>query len=844
MTTVTMPLPRMNNIASPATVTFNLREMPFLDGPGIGAVAADGAVETDTGEWSLWQNLEGAFISTPAAAAWGDQQIDLFGISTDSQLYHKHWDGANWTFWESLEGTCIYAPAAVARGANLVDVFVIGLDKQVYRKTWNGAEWQGWEELGGTCIHGLAATAWGPDRIDLFTVGTNSCLYHNSWDGAEWQGWEPLRLQGQTAWEKSSTTIAAPAAVASAPGRIDLFVLGIDNQIYQAWGDGENWQGWINLGGPGMHGLAVTARGPQALDLFTIGTDIEGTDNHMYHRAMAGASWGAWDNLGGACISAPAAVALGQGRLDAFVVGTRSALFQKTWQGESSGVGVQDFTQPEKDAAKVQLNNIRSRHFTSADEYRLRAKTLIDTPAMLNQGSYGVCGMATAVYFLLQYDLDKYIDLIRSIFDGNAFNGIPVAMKVLDGRATDYTVLLYGRERQLQNKLRRGNYDPAMDFDFIVSRSLGKLLKIKNPDLYQSLTRFCEQFDPLFNYHSNIDRIELFHIDFNSARELEQTTALLNSQTLSEDLKQKIMANEIHATARLGNGIDLRYPNIKVTAANEWDLEYGWPAPGAKFMLDLELSGSKLKVSSDRNPIFQNGEIDFGGNIKSMTDRLDREQFVGGDRVLFDLFKQFNFNALYDNALGIDLGPVLVHRVRPGQTWQLECNGADKKVLTITRTGNTLTFFVDLSRTYHSLTNEGDLAFDLDGLVYLMREVVGVSEVDFTYSLFRSSVAKINETFQRKSKPFVLATVNGYTEWSMAKWFPGSRTFDAPPVPEARIWGEERRQFAHIVAVTGPITEAGAYYQVPVWTWATEFTLKIRKELLPQYIHGYVYGDL
>ena len=69
MPSVTMPLPRMNNPAIPATVTFNFREMPALNGPGNGEVVADDGLVVDTGEWSLWQNLEGTFISAPTAAA-------------------------------------------------------------------------------------------------------------------------------------------------------------------------------------------------------------------------------------------------------------------------------------------------------------------------------------------------------------------------------------------------------------------------------------------------------------------------------------------------------------------------------------------------------------------------------------------------------------------------------------------------------------------------------------------------------------------------------------------------------------------------------------------------------
>ena len=842
MPTVTMPLPRMNTQASPAIVTFNFREMPALDGPGIGEVPADSEIETDSGEWSLWQNLDGTFISAPAAAAWGDSQIDLFAISTDSQLYHKRWSGATWTAWESLEGTCIYAPAAVARGANMVDVFAIGLDKGVYRKWWDGATWQGWEPVGGTCIHGLAATSWAPDRIDLFTVGTNSCVYHNFWDGVQWRGWQPFLLNNQMAWERSSTTIARPCAVASAPGQLDLFVLGIDNHIYHAWGDGESWQGWENLGGPGMHGLAVTAPTTQRLDLFTIGTDIQGTDNHMYHRARVDGRWGSWENLGGACISAPAAVALGATHLETFVVGTRSALFQKTWNagGGEDGLGAQSFDQAAKDVAKSQLDAIRSPLFAP---YKRRAQEAIDTPASLNQGPYGVCGMATAVYFLLQNDLDKYVALVKSIFDGDDFNAIPVGMKILNGRPTEYSVLLYGRERQLQNKPKDALYRPGFEFDFIVSRSLGKLLKIKQPLTYDFLTRFSEQFDPLFNYKGVATKIPLFQIDSDNARVLDQATSLLNQGALSEGLKQQLKANEIYVVAKLGNGIDLSYPNVKVSATNEWDLEYAWPVPGARVTLNLERDGKTLKVSSARIPFFA-GTLDFGDDIGAMVTRLDQERFVAGDLKLFERFKQYNYNKLFDNNLGIDLGTVLVRRVTAGKSWELDCNLADKKVLTLTRNGAALTVSVDLTKTAHPLTNEGDLAFDLDGLVTLMREVVGVSSVNYTYSMFSTSLSQINATFAQQEKPFVLATINGYTEWCVARWIPASRTFDVPPVPEAPVWGEDRRQFSHIIGVTGPIQDAGAYYAVPVWTWAEEYTVKIKKNLLSKYIQGYVFGSL
>ena len=86
MPTVTMPLPRMNTPAIPATVTFNFREMPALDGPGIGEVPADDEIETGSGEWSLWQNLDGTFISPSRRPSGANRRTR----PTPQAAFHKH----------------------------------------------------------------------------------------------------------------------------------------------------------------------------------------------------------------------------------------------------------------------------------------------------------------------------------------------------------------------------------------------------------------------------------------------------------------------------------------------------------------------------------------------------------------------------------------------------------------------------------------------------------------------------------------------------------------------------------------------------------------------------------
>ena len=43
-----------------------------------------------------------------AVASWGANRLDIFGLGTDDQMYHKAWDGSAWwpseTGWQPLGG--------------------------------------------------------------------------------------------------------------------------------------------------------------------------------------------------------------------------------------------------------------------------------------------------------------------------------------------------------------------------------------------------------------------------------------------------------------------------------------------------------------------------------------------------------------------------------------------------------------------------------------------------------------------------------------------------------------------------------------------------------------------
>jgi hypothetical protein len=96
-----------------------------------------------------------------AAVAWGSNRLDIFGLGTDHQMFHKAWTGSAWapsqTGWEPLGGIFSSPPAVVAWGPNRLDIFGLGTDSQMFHKWWNGSAWgpsqTDWQPLGGIFAH-------------------------------------------------------------------------------------------------------------------------------------------------------------------------------------------------------------------------------------------------------------------------------------------------------------------------------------------------------------------------------------------------------------------------------------------------------------------------------------------------------------------------------------------------------------------------------------------------------------------------------------------------------------------------------------------------------------------
>jgi hypothetical protein len=125
------------------------------------------------------------------------------------------------------------------------------------------------------------------------------------------------------------------------------------------------------------------------------------------------------------------------------------------------------------------------------------ANTLLDRSDAVNQGYYGTCGMAAIVRSYLQHDRARFVELLRAVYAGTPFNGI----------ATGQGVLLDQRLIQRDNKAAQNpGYVPLFNLDFVLARSLRKLLKIRSPKMYEAQTLFSEEISRLFNAKAALPR--------------------------------------------------------------------------------------------------------------------------------------------------------------------------------------------------------------------------------------------------------------------------------------------------------------------------------------------------
>ncbi|OLB80122.1 MAG: hypothetical protein AUI14_07855 [Actinobacteria bacterium 13_2_20CM_2_71_6] len=114
----------------------------------------------------------------------------------------------------------------------------------MYKK--RGGGWSDWESLGGSLIGSPAAAIDSSGRLHVFVVGTDRQLYVK-WQVGPNAGWT-------TDWTSMGGRLTSnPAALASLGGLIEVFARGADNAMWTRWqvpaGAGLTWSSWATIGG-------------------------------------------------------------------------------------------------------------------------------------------------------------------------------------------------------------------------------------------------------------------------------------------------------------------------------------------------------------------------------------------------------------------------------------------------------------------------------------------------------------------------------------------------------------------------------------------------------------------
>lgn len=278
--------------------------------------------------------------------------LDLFVIGFDNRVWSTYWtETTGWSSeWFQIPGATGFdnrqRVAAVARAPDILDLFVVGFDNRVWSTYWTGTSgWNSdWFPLPGGArfdhnTQRVTALARARGNLDLFIIGPDNHAWSTYWSEATGWSSEWFRIPGAATFDRANQHIAA---VARAPGILDLFVIGFDNRVWSTyWTDASGWNSdWFPLPGAARFDrltqqVTALARARGNLDLFLIGGDNRAWST--YWSEATGWS-GDWFRLpGGTTFDHTrqhiAVVARTSGILDLFAIGSDNRARSTYWTG-------------------------------------------------------------------------------------------------------------------------------------------------------------------------------------------------------------------------------------------------------------------------------------------------------------------------------------------------------------------------------------------------------------------------------------------------------------------------------------------------------------------------------
>jgi peptidoglycan/xylan/chitin deacetylase (PgdA/CDA1 family) len=235
----------------------------------------------------------------------------------DGAVYVRTFRDGVWSAQTSIGGKIVGAPAAALAGATLV-VAARGTDGALLLRTRTQGTWGPWQNLGGVLAAAPAVIGDPSGRVDVFIRGVNNQIYTRTRPfGGSWSGWASI----------GSGVASGPAAVRVGAGGIEVYVARLDHTLWGRSRSAAGWSAWQPLGGVSHSAPAATWNARTA----TTSVFVRGINNVPYLKQGRAGTWTGWQRLGGTSIDAPAAVITASGGGDVVVRATDNALWSR-WQ--------------------------------------------------------------------------------------------------------------------------------------------------------------------------------------------------------------------------------------------------------------------------------------------------------------------------------------------------------------------------------------------------------------------------------------------------------------------------------------------------------------------------------
>jgi parallel beta-helix repeat protein len=245
----------------------------------------DGQLSPNVDSWSGWQQLYGSGLKQIEVAPNYAGQPVVFAIGSDNAVYFRwEYSPGSWSGWYGGIGSfgAGMKSISVARDPQ-GRLQVFGLDLNGYpavsTQTSPGSiSFTPWQYLGGN-VQQLSVTTDASGRVALFALGDDHQVYWQLEDfSGNWNGWQPVYYAGG-----GFGTIQSLTAGRNATGGLEVVVVSSDGQVYALTGF-ETYANAIVSGGFGGTVLAGTP---------TLGNEANGTlDVFAEFNNIDTTSWG------------------------------------------------------------------------------------------------------------------------------------------------------------------------------------------------------------------------------------------------------------------------------------------------------------------------------------------------------------------------------------------------------------------------------------------------------------------------------------------------------------------------------------------------------------------------